>query len=100
MTTLDEHTVRHVAKLARLKLSDEEVRAFQEQLTAIMDHFALLDEVDTTGVEPTAHALAIDNVLRDDVVQAPLPTEQTLRNTPARHGDHFQVPKVLNQESS
>ena len=100
MTALDEHTVRHVAKLARLKLSDEEVRAFQEQLTTIMQHFAQLDEVDTTDVEPTAHALAIDNVWRDDVVRAPLPIEQTLRNAPERHGDYFQVPKVLNQEGS
>jgi aspartyl-tRNA(Asn)/glutamyl-tRNA(Gln) amidotransferase subunit C len=92
---LDEAQVRHVAKLGRLKLSDADVARYSTQLTAILGYVAQLKSVDVTGVEPMAHPLPLQNVLREDVVQPGLPTEAVLANAPAKDGPYFAVPKVL-----
>ncbi|HVS71055.1 MAG TPA: Asp-tRNA(Asn)/Glu-tRNA(Gln) amidotransferase subunit GatC [Phycisphaerae bacterium] len=92
---LDEAQVRHVAKLARLKLTDADVGRYATQLTAILDYVAQLKAVDVTGAEPMAHPLPLKNVLREDVVRPGLSTDEVLANAPAREGPYFAVPKVL-----
>ena len=92
---LTEEQVRHVAKLARLKCSDQEIATFTTQLSTILEYVAQLQELDTTDVEPLAHCLPITNVLRPDVVKASLSNEQALANAPQRDGEFFVVPKVL-----
>jgi len=92
---LDEAQVRHVARLGRLKLSDADVARYAGQLTAILGYVAQLKAVDVTGAEPMAHPLHLKNVMRDDVVTAPLSVEAALANAPERDGPYFAVPKVL-----
>ena len=87
--------VTHVAKLARLALPAERLARFSGQLESILEYVAKINEVDTTGVEPMAHALPIHNVLRDDVPQPALPVEKVLQNAPETDGPFFKVPKVI-----
>jgi aspartyl-tRNA(Asn)/glutamyl-tRNA(Gln) amidotransferase subunit C len=87
--------VRHVAKLSRLALSEDQTRRFTPQLESILEYVAKLDEVDMSGVEPMTHALPLHNVLRDDVVEPSLPVEQVLLNAPESDGPFFKVPKVI-----
>ncbi len=96
---IDEAQVRHIAKLARLNLSDDEVRLFAGQLGEILSYFKQLDEADTAGVEPLAHPLPVTNVLRDDEPGPAFDTDAALRNAPQREGRFFRVPKVLDQGS-
>jgi aspartyl-tRNA(Asn)/glutamyl-tRNA(Gln) amidotransferase subunit C len=91
--TLDQ--VRHVAKLARLALPEEKLAKFTGQLESILEYIDKINEVDTKGVEPMAHALPISNALRDDVVQPSLPVEKVLMNAPETDGAFFKVPKVI-----
>ena len=92
---LTEQQVRHVAKLARLNCSDEEIATFTTQLRAILNYVAQLEELDTTNVEPLAHCLSVQNVFREDVVKPSLTNDQALQNAPQRNGEFFAVPKVL-----
>jgi aspartyl-tRNA(Asn)/glutamyl-tRNA(Gln) amidotransferase subunit C len=96
---VDEAQVRHIALLSRLKPSDDEVRLFSEQLSDIVAYVEKLNELDTSDVEPTAHAVAVHNVFRDDMPRASLAPDQTLANAPERDGSFFAVPKVLDQGS-
>ena len=93
--TLSADDVRHVAKLAQLHLSEQEVEKFTGQLGTILQYVNKISQLDVSGVEPMAHALPIHNVLRDDVVEEPLPVEKTLQNAPERDGDFFAVPKII-----
>ena len=88
--TRDE--VLHVAALARLELSDEEVERFQEQLNAILDAVGKVAELDLTDVEPTAHPLDLVNVWADDEPRPCLPVDEALANAPDRAGNFFRVP--------
>jgi len=97
---IDEQTVRHIARLARLELSDEEVGRYTHQLAEILAYVQQLNAVNTEGVEPTAHALAVSNVLRDDVPVAPLGAEKALANAPRSAAGYFALPKVLDQETA
>ncbi len=97
---IDESQVRHIALLARLNPTDDEVRQFSEQLSAILTYMDQLGEVDTADVQPTAHPLPISNVLRDDEPHACLSPDAALANAPQRDGHFFAVPKVLEQESA
>ena len=92
---IDEAQVRHIAMLGRLKPSEEEVRLFSEQLSDIVEYVEKLNELDTDNVEPTAHALPIHNVFREDEVADSLSPDQALANAPQRDGSFFAVPKVL-----
>lgn len=94
--SLDE--VRKVAKLARLELSDADLALMQQQLSAIIDYVAQLNELDTTAVEPLAHPLPIDNVFRPDEPIASLPVDAALQNAPNRVGDYFGVPAVFDAD--
>jgi len=87
--------VEHVARLARLELNEEEKRRFAEQLGAILEYAAKLNELDTSGVEPTTHVLPISNVLREDEVRPSWPLDEVLRNAPDSEDGQFRVPAVL-----
>lgn len=91
--TLDQ--VRAIARLARLELSDDELRHLAPQLGAIVGYVAKLSEVDTAGVEPLAHALPVQNVFREDEVATSLPRERALANAPKAREGCFAVPAVL-----
>jgi aspartyl-tRNA(Asn)/glutamyl-tRNA(Gln) amidotransferase subunit C len=93
--TITREQVRHVAVLARLNLSDDEIDRFTRELAAILAYVDQLQEVDVHGVEPTAHAVAIQNVLRADEVQGSFNPDEALAIAPKRDGSFFQVPKVL-----
>lgn len=95
---ITDEAVRHIAHLSRLKLTEEEVARFGEQLSAILAYVEQLNELDTDPVEPSAHALPVHNVFREDVVRASLTADQALANAPQRDGSFFKVPKVLDQD--
>ncbi len=97
---LDEDQVRRIAHLARLNLADDEVQQFGSQLSDILDYMQTLNELDTEGVEPTAHPLPVHNVFREDEPTPSLGTERVLENAPATDAPFFKVPKVLGQESA
>lgn len=97
---LDEAAVRHVAELARLRITDAEATLYARQLSQVLDYVAQLDELDTRDVPPLAHPSAMLNVLREDTVSPSWTTEQAFHGAPGRRGDFFEVPKVLDQESS
>ncbi len=94
---IDEKTVRHVALLGRIELTDEQVSTLGRQLADIVAYVDKLQELDTAEVEPMAHALPIHNVLADDVEGPSLPPEQALANAPQREGDLYKVPKVIGE---
>lgn len=95
--TLEE--VHKVARLARLALTDDEAQGLQHDLDAILGYVALLDAVDTSGVEPTAHAIAVASPLREDVIGPSLSQAEALAAAPAAREGGFSVPKVLEVES-
>ena len=94
-SSLDDAAVRHVAKLARLTITDEEVARYAGQLSEILGYVEQLNEVDTTDVPPTAHALPISNVFREDSECVPLEPGGALSNAPGREGDFF---RAIHQE--
>jgi aspartyl-tRNA(Asn)/glutamyl-tRNA(Gln) amidotransferase subunit C len=93
--TIDEGLVRHIGKLSRIELSDEQVQTFCRQLANILEYFGKLQQLDTEGIEPMAHAADLRNVLADDVPAEGLTPQQALANAPDRDGDFFKVPKVI-----
>lgn len=101
MPALSHDDVRHIAKLARLELSEEEVAQFATQLTSIVGYLDMLQEVDTKGVEPTAQVTGLTNSLREDTLRSspladpdallatsPLPIADHQIETPSAHGSH------------
>ena len=94
-STLSDEDVRHVANLARLSISEDEVRKAKQDLTAIFAHIDCLKTVSTGGVEPLDHPTEILNHTRDDAVGSPLSQDQVLANAPAIKDVYFDVPKVL-----
>jgi aspartyl-tRNA(Asn)/glutamyl-tRNA(Gln) amidotransferase subunit C len=87
--------VEHVAKLARLELTEDEKNRFTGQLNAILKYADKLNELDTEHVLPTSHVLKLTNVLREDEVRPSLPIEKVLRNAPEEEDGQFRVPAVL-----
>lgn len=94
---VDANLVRHIAKLSRIELSDEQVQTFSPQLANILVYFDKLRELETENVEPLVHAIDLANVLADDVPHVSLTPEQALANAPDRDGDFFKVPKVIGE---
>ena len=92
---LSREEVLHIARLARLGLSDEDVEKAREQLSNILENFEVLESVDTSGVPPTAQSLDLQNVLREDMPCESLPREQILENAPQTAEDSFRVRAVL-----
>jgi aspartyl-tRNA(Asn)/glutamyl-tRNA(Gln) amidotransferase subunit C len=89
--------VEHVAKLARLALSDDEVAALTGELGAILDYAAEVSALDTHDVAPTAHPLPLVNVFRPDVARAGVPRAEVLAAAPAAEADKFRVPRILGE---
>ncbi|HVP05862.1 MAG TPA: Asp-tRNA(Asn)/Glu-tRNA(Gln) amidotransferase subunit GatC [Dehalococcoidia bacterium] len=89
--------VRHIARLARLGLTDADVQKFAGQLSEILDYFERLKAVDTGDVPPTAYPLDLHNIMRDDEPLPPAETEDVLANAPQREGDYFRVRAVLEE---
>ena len=94
---LERSQVEHIAALARIGLSEEEVQMFGEQLSNILEQFEVLTELDTTGVAPTGHVGGLQTVMREDVAQESLDSEDVLKNAPCREGDFFRVNAVLEE---
>jgi aspartyl-tRNA(Asn)/glutamyl-tRNA(Gln) amidotransferase subunit C len=92
MAEIDETTVRHVARLARLALSDDEVERLGAQLNDILQAVAKVSELDLDDVEPTSHPLELVNVWAEDEPRPSLPVEEALANAPEREGNFFRVP--------
>lgn len=97
---LTEDQVLHVAQLARLAVTPDELHCYTEQLSRILEFMNQLNELDTRDVAPTAHPLPISNIWRDDVPQPSWTPEQALANAPQRQDGFFQLPKVLSQETA
>lgn len=92
---LNRKDVEHVALLSRLELSETELDKFTGQLDAILEYIDVLNQVDTSAVEPMAHVLEIRNVMRADKVQPSLPREAALQNAPDAEDGFFKVPKIV-----
>src|SRR5437016_4374386 len=92
---MDIEEVRKVARLGRLELSNDDLALMASQLTAIIGYVDQLKELNTDGVEPMAHPLPIQNIFRADELAPSLPVNEALRNAPARAGDFFAVPAIL-----
>lgn len=90
-----EINVRHVARLARLDLTEEEIKTFEGQLSRVLEHIDLLSKLDVSGVEPTAHAHPVFNVIREDTPGTSLPREAVLANAPRVANHLIIVPKVV-----
>lgn len=86
--------VEHVAKLARLELTEDEKIKFSKQLGDILKYVEQMNEVDTTGVEPMSHAIPVVNVFREDVVVQEQTKEELMANAPSKEDGFFRVPKI------
>ena len=97
MAAISRDDVLHVAHLARLHLTDDEVDRMQEQLSNILEAIETLRDVDTSQVGPTASVIQLENVMREDVAHAGLTREATLANAPLRDDPFLRVPTVLEE---
>jgi aspartyl-tRNA(Asn)/glutamyl-tRNA(Gln) amidotransferase subunit C len=100
MATLSRSDVEHVARLARLGLSEDEVTRLVGQLGHILDQYAVLTAVATDDIAPTAQTIELENILREDVVTPSLPAEDALAGAPERAGDLFVVPAILGEPAA
>ncbi|MDQ3569045.1 MAG: Asp-tRNA(Asn)/Glu-tRNA(Gln) amidotransferase subunit GatC [Actinomycetota bacterium] len=89
--------VAYVARLACLSLTDDEIERFTEQLGSVLDYAAEVSAIDTTGVEPTAHPVALTNVLREDVPRPGLDRDEVLAMAPETEQGRFRVPPILGE---
>ena len=93
---IDKKTVERVALLSRLRLNEDELELYSRQLASIVSYISKLNELDTKDTPPTSHALStLKNVFRSDRGRASLPVEEVLSNAPAKEGDFFKIPKVI-----
>lgn len=87
--------VIHIAELAQLKLKEEEIEKFREELNQILEYVDKLNEIDISNVEPLSHPLPTKNIFRDDKVKKSVPREEALKNAPDATEEFFKVPKVI-----
>ena len=97
MASLTRADVEHVAYLARLGLTGEELARLEGQLNHILEQYAKLAELDTDAIPPTAQTIELENILRDDVAVPSLPVEAVLANAPEHEGDFVVVPAILGE---
>lgn len=95
MVKITKKEVEHVARLARLELSEEEKEIFTRQLNSILTYIEKLNELDTSKVEPTSHILPIQNVFKEDEIKESLPREKALSNAPDRTEEFYRVPRII-----
>ncbi|MCD7740433.1 MAG: Asp-tRNA(Asn)/Glu-tRNA(Gln) amidotransferase subunit GatC [Candidatus Gastranaerophilales bacterium] len=86
--------VKHVAKLARLELTEDEINKYSKQLGDILKYVEQMNEVDTTGIEPMPHAIPVYNVMREDIVKYEETKEEMMANAPFEENGFFRVPKI------
>ncbi|HET7726808.1 MAG TPA: Asp-tRNA(Asn)/Glu-tRNA(Gln) amidotransferase subunit GatC [Candidatus Limnocylindrales bacterium] len=98
MATLSREDVEHVAHLARLGMSPEEIDRIRGELNHIIEQYTKLAELDTEHIPPTAQTIELENILRDDVARPSLPVDAVLANAPEREDDLFVVPAILGGE--
>lgn len=94
---LSREEVEHVARLARLAVTEDEIEGFRKQLSDILNYIEKLNELDTAGIEPTSHVLEIRNVFREDEARSGLTTEQALSGAPEPWDGYFRVPKIIEE---
>jgi aspartyl-tRNA(Asn)/glutamyl-tRNA(Gln) amidotransferase subunit C len=99
VSTLSRNDLAHLARLARLAVTDEELDRFAGQLDAVLDAVARVGKADVGDVPPTTHAVPMTNVMRPDVVTPSLSREVVLAEAPAAEDDRFQVPRILGEEA-
>jgi aspartyl-tRNA(Asn)/glutamyl-tRNA(Gln) amidotransferase subunit C len=92
---LSNEEVKHIAKLSRLALTEDEAAEYASQLSQIIEYVEQLNNLDTSSVEPTSHVMRLDNVLVDDIPGTSLPREEALRNAPDTDGKFYRVPKII-----
>jgi len=92
---MSDFNVSYVANLARIKLGEDEAARFQGQLDSILDYIRQLESVNVDGIEPTAHAAPVFDVMREDVARPGFTADEALLNAPGRAGDQIRVPKVI-----
>ena len=92
---LTDEEVRHIAALARIAMTDDEMELMRDQLSNILDHFEVLNQVDADGVEPTGHSVDVVSVMREDEVAESFPLNDILANAPSREDDFVRVKAVL-----
>lgn len=92
---LSREEVLHIALLARVGVSEEDVEKLSEQLSDILENFEVLEQVDTTDVPPTTQSIALQNVTSDDTAVSSLPPDQVLANAPRKEANFFRVRAVL-----
>ena len=92
---LSRDEVLHIARLARVALTEEEITKFSEQLSNLLEHFEVLQQVDTTDVPPTAQSVALQGVVRGDEVRPSIPLGEILANAPRQEADCFKTRAVL-----
>lgn len=95
MPKLSLAEVEHVALLARLRLTEDEKHRMTEDLNVVLEHFESMQRLDTAGVEPTAHAIPMQNVLREDVSRPSLPREELVREAREAREEFFVVPRIV-----
>ncbi len=95
MASLTRADVEHVAHLARLGLTEDELVRLQGELNHILDQYATLAGLDTDDIPPTAQVIELENILREDVVRPSMAPEAVMANAPERDGDAFAVPAIL-----
>ena len=94
---LTPEQVRHIGRLARLGLTEDDVDKFSHQLSDILDYFEKLGATDTADVPPTAYPLELHNIMRDDEPEPPADREDVLKNAPVREGDYLRVRAILDE---
>jgi aspartyl-tRNA(Asn)/glutamyl-tRNA(Gln) amidotransferase subunit C len=97
-TRISRAEVEHAARLARLALTEDEIETLTVDLAKILDHAALVSALDTTGVPPTSHPVALVNVLRADVPRPGLDQVEVLAEAPVAEAGRFRVPRILGEE--
>ena len=93
--SVSKDDVEYIAKLARLRFSEEDEERLARQLSAVLDYMDKLNELDTSGVAPMSHVLDVHNVVRPDDVDQRIPRDDALKNAPDADGSYFKVPKVI-----
>jgi aspartyl-tRNA(Asn)/glutamyl-tRNA(Gln) amidotransferase subunit C len=94
---ISREDVQHVARLARLELSEVELERMRVELSNILAFMDTLRSLDTSGVEPTSHAVPLRNVMREDEPRPSFPLDEMLANAPERAGDFFRVPRIIEE---
>ncbi len=94
---LTKEEVEHIALLARVGMTPEEVERYREQLSNILDNFQVLQQVDTSNVLPTSHSISLENVMREDSPSPSLPQEEVLANAPKEQESLFRVKAILEE---